>query len=920
MVHVSSCDGKKAEVGSVIKTLEYSDAFYSIAAKTSSQNPEEWLPLLIHLRDTAAVMQYLIDDWIPLEPEDLKLTAEELMTAGTFLAAVHDLGKATPIFQQKLLIHISFLREQLCQAGLTVSCSPTEEESRRYGSHAMMGALLLEEDGCREDIAVVVASHHGSTPEMGYSEEDASGSMESHPSFFRDRQSEDRWESVQHEYIQYALNLSGCKKYEELPHLCKHTQLLLCGLVIMADWIASNINYFPLIRKGKTRFIDFDERVRDGLKHLSLPSRWIPEAKIRSNELMDKRFGFLPNTVQQMVLQAAEELQHPGLIILEAPMGCGKTEAALTLAEQLAKKNKKGGLAFFLPSQATSNAIFTRLLAWADTLENSSSLAIQLAHGMAVFNRQYLQLQHIDEEEEGQPGLGVHQFFSGNKSRLLANFVVGTIDQLLMAGLQQKHIMLRHLGLAGKVVIIDECHAYDAYMNVYLDRVLKYLREYNVPVILLSATLPAERRIGLINAYRKYPLRADEIEKLHQLSYPMLTAADGEVLSIRTAAMKESSKRIEIYLIQDEQIFEVINSVLRAHGCAGIIVNTVSRAQKLAAELKEKTEAKVILYHAQFTVSDRNGKEMEILEYVGKKSDPSGRDSVIVVGTQVLEQSLDIDFDLLISDLCPMDLLLQRIGRLQRHKRPQRPTALLQAKCLILGADTDHLDSGTVAIYGEYLLKRTLALLPAVIDIPSDIARLVQATYDETDARQQKEGSFAQEYADYDALRTLEKKKAEGYLLPFQEETRRGSQTIEGLLSRRENISEDSARAAVREGDPSIEVLLLIEKKSGHFWLPSGESISYSGTAVPDPDTALKIEGGRLRLPHRLSNRFVNEAVTLELRNHTMEKLPGWMKSPWLHDELFLILDEKHTKRLLNRYLLTYQREEGLKVIDEKNE
>lgn len=918
MVHVSSCEGKKAEVSSVIKMPEHSDAFYSIAAKTSSENLEEWLPLLVHLRDTAAVMRYLILDWIPLAPEDLHLTKEELMVAGTFLAAAHDLGKATPIFQQKLLIHISFLKKQLCQAGLTVTCCPTEEESRRYGSHAMMGALLLEEDGCREDLAVVVASHHGSTPERGYSEEDAPGSMESHPSFFRDLHSADRWESVQHEYIQYALHLSGGRNYEELPHLCKHTQLILCGLVIMADWIASNPNYFPLIRKGKTGLIDFDKRTGDGLKHLSLPSRWMPE-KIPSKELMNKRFGFAPNAVQQMVLQAGEELKQPGLIILEAPMGCGKTEAALILAEQLAKKYKKGGLAFFLPSQATSNAIFTRLLAWADTLESSSSLAMQLAHGMAGFNRQYLQLQHFDDGE-GQPGLGVHQFFSGSKSRLLANFVVGTIDQLLMAGLQQKHIMLRHLGLAGKVVIIDECHAYDAYMNVYLDRVLKYLREYNVPVILLSATLPAERRIGFINAYRKHPIRADELGKLYQLSYPMLTATDGEVVNIRTAAMTELSKRIEMYRIRDEQIFEEINSVFLVHGCAGIIVNTVSRAQKLVAELKERTEAKLILYHAQFTVSDRSRKEMEILECVGKKSDSSARDGVVVVGTQVLEQSLDIDFDLLISDLCPMDLLLQRIGRLQRHKRPVRPTAMRQAKCLILGADADHLDSETVAIYGEYLLKRTLALLPEVIAIPSDISRLVQATYDETDAKHQKGESFAKEYTDYDALRTLEKKKAEGYLLPVQEETRRGTQTIEGLLSRRENISEDSARAAVRDGDPSIEVVLVIEKEPEKFYLPSGELIPCCGTSVPDSDTALKIEGGRLRLPHRLSNRFVNESVTLELRNHTMEKLPGWMKSPWLHDELFLILDGNYTKRLLNRYLLTYQREEGLKVIDEKNE
>ena len=182
-----------------------------------------------------------------------------------------------------------------------------------------------------------------------------------------------------------------------------------------------------------------------------------------------------------------------------------------------------GGVFFGLPTQATANGIFPRLLGWADTQsEKTLPQAIKLAHGMAELNECYLRLQgrgvQLEEDAQEEHRVQVHQWFRGNKQVLLANFVIGTVDQLLLAALAQKHVMLRHLGLAGKVVIIDECHAYDTYMNCYLDRTLEWLGWYKVPVILLSATLPARRRTELVEAYQQKKAAPDAMGNQLRLS------------------------------------------------------------------------------------------------------------------------------------------------------------------------------------------------------------------------------------------------------------------------------------------------------------------------------------------------------------------------------------------------------------------
>ncbi len=229
---------------------------------------------------------------------------------------------------------------------------------------------------------------------------------------------------------------------------------------------------------------------------------------------------------------------------------------------------------------------------------------------MAQLNADYLKLQQepvpvkntVDDPEER---VMVHQWFQGSKQALLANFVIGTVDQLLMAALQQKHVMLRHLGLAGKVVVIDECHAYDAYMNCYLDRALNWLGEYRVPVILLSATLPAKRRTELVTAYLNRKTLPDAPWKTCR-GYPLLTWTDGKQVQQTGIPLHTPPRRVTMESMTEEHLPEMLQNALREGGCAGVIVNTVRKAQDLAARLREELpEFEVLVFHAQFLMPDR---------------------------------------------------------------------------------------------------------------------------------------------------------------------------------------------------------------------------------------------------------------------------------------------------------------------------
>ena len=889
--------------------------FDLLTAKYDSQGM--WLPYYAHLLDTAGVMEKLVNHWLPAHIIDdiiKKNPSIQLDKLCIFIALVHDIGKATPIFQAKICDRSPYLKERIIVSGFEIQQTSQFLDASKT-PHSFAGEAILLELGCPEGIAAIVGSHHGKP----YSEtEDLQIMMMCYEENFygpkgRTSIQGAKWKDVWEQWIDIALFCSGYENIDELPDIDVPVQMILSGLLMMADWISSNAEYAPLISLDDTgEELNYPERIEQIWSNINLPDQWMPSCWFMDDELFKDKYGFTPNEMQRQMLKAVEEASTPGIYILEAQMGLGKTEAALSAAEILASKWHCEGIFFGLPTQATANGIFPRLKLWAEGQSEDVLLSIRLTHGMAMLQEGYRELfrgRASQNEDEEKSGLIVHNWFEGRKQALLSSFVVGTVDQLLMAALQQKHVMLRHLGLAGKVVIIDECHAYDAYMSCYLERALEWLGIYEVPVILLSATLPSQRRVRLMEAYHGKNFLTEPVGWRENNAYPILTYTDGDALKQCVIPVDTPRKRIRIVKIDADETSVVLKEKLVNGGCAGVIVNTVAKAQETVRILREQLpDYTVLLIHARYTMSDRQQIEEELLRRIGKASTPEMR-RVIVVGTQILEQSLDIDFDVLITQLAPMDLLLQRIGRLHRHGFRERPESLKEPVCIVCGCKET--DEGTKQIYGEWLLRRTAQIFPDTICLPDDISPLVQETY-----RDMKEDENLYFYwTEHREMQTIKERRASSHRIPGKREL---DETMHGLLENNVGNRETDALARVRDGESSIPVLLMLRGEEGTVaflpWQSQGEKIPMDH--VPSEDECCKILLQKVQLPRPLSVYRYDECIA-ELEKQNMEYLAEWQYSKWLQGELVLLLSEDLTTKLCG-FKLKYNKEYGL--ICEKEE
>ncbi|MGP2526622.1 CRISPR-associated helicase Cas3' [Acidaminococcus sp. LBK-2] len=905
-----------------------------LPAKASRDDETLWLPLWMHLRDTAYVMGYLVDTWLPEATQKAILPdgdEEKLRKTAVLLGFLHDLGKASPAFCSMLLQHLDEeVENRLERNGLSLSSYRGFPERSR-SPHALLGETVLLRYQFPLHFATIIGAHHGkphSLEDKHWDENQISPFSKTYANYY---DSDEREMGAMWKEIRWALIKQGLQwaqlSVQDIPNLTMPAQVLLTGLLIMADWIASNENYFPLISVASAGSeAEYPERAETGLRKLDLPDIWTPDEYTMSDARFQEKFGFLPNAVQKAVISAVQSSAQPGIFILEAQMGVGKTEAALAGADLLGSRAECGGLFFGLPTQATSNGIFPRIEAWASQEAHAEEtvLGIRLAHGASEMNDDYRELFHgtatMDEDEETE-GVLVHPWFEGRKQALLADFVIGTVDQLLMAALKQKHVMLRHLGLAGKVVVVDECHAYDAYMNQFLYRALNWLGTYGVPVILLSATLPYAKRTAMVRSYKglRSTVPAEKKEPwMCSKDYPLLTWTDGPDVKQMKVSLGTSELKVKIRKIHDDEIIPVLQDQLSDGGCAGIIVNTVKRAQQLAVELKQKlTDDEIMVFHAGFTMEQKAAIEHKLLERIGKKSQRE-RNHFIVIGTQVMEQSLDIDLDLLFTDLCPMDLLFQRIGRLHRHTR-NRPEKLQKPTCLVMGTDpADGLEEGAKAVYGEYLLMRTRELLPDQFSLPLDISEYVQNVYDENfiinPAAEEK--AFAQ----YQKVLKDKEQAAQTHCLelPRKSKHNQNRNTLEGWLDATPDLNEKQLEASVRDGDEGIEVILLQQcEEPGVFVDVASRKVRFYGDLEPGDDEARQIYRQKVRLPAFMGKGIFGEHVVKELEKTTKQWVPLWLKNPFLSGELFLVFNQEGKTELAG-YTIRYDSFLGLSYEKEK--
>lgn len=471
---------------------------------------------------------------------------------------------------------------------------------------------------------------------------------------------------------------------EDFELLSQRLSWWVAGVAVLADWIGSNTDFFP-----------YEARPRVGL------ARYWQQACQRAHRALDQT-GVLPvrspaavpfaqlfpHIAQPSALQAwavATALPAgPQLHLLEDVTGAGKTEAAVMLAHRLMAQGSADGYFIGLPTMATANAMYQRLVeVHARLFAGEASLT--LAHG----RKDLVEAFAASVLRPGQPEADPAQLDDSatarctrwladhNKRALLAPAGVGTLDQALLAVLQSKHQCLRLLGLFRKVLIVDEVHACDAYMQRTLEVLLHVHAASGGSAILLSATLPQGMKQQLFKAYAAGRGVARPV--LREPAYPLITswptAQEGQAQAVcdEVAVPTRDDVRRTIQVHYEADVGRVVAHITQALAqgrCVGWIRNTIGDALAAQALLREQVAPGCItLFHARFALGDRLGIEQDVLANLGARSGPAQRRGRLLIATQVAEQSLDVDLDVLVSDLAPIDRLLQRAGRLCRHVR-----------------------------------------------------------------------------------------------------------------------------------------------------------------------------------------------------------------------------------------------------------
>lgn len=716
--------------------------------------------LWCHLLDVAAVCEALLPRFGGVEdiPKPWLL----------LLVALHDIGKADAQFQNK----DPQQKARLEGLGLELEPEPNVTHFRHEARSAGWLASFLKEKGWGRDAGQVVTGairgHHGNF---------AAG-LEPGQFYIETAKSLARWSPLREALAALVMDTLGIKPYAlDRFQDAGAAGTKLSGLIVLSDWIASNHEQYayndPARLSAELPPPEYWEAAQAEAKRavhrLELTP---PEPSADKSPTFTTLWpGFNPRPIQAALENECRNGLLPGLAIVEAPMGEGKTEGAIYLAECWNRQTGRAGVYFALPTMATSNQMHGR---YQDYLERTSpGAAPRLVHGLSwlideVSPQEAAQTFGTDGGGENNSGEDdeplSREWFRPAKRALLASHGVGTVDQALGAALNVKHGFLRFLGLSAKTLIVDEVHAYDAYMNTLLCRLLSWCRVLGIPVILLSATLSRAQKEQLCAAYAGRnvlpPSAAEE-------PYPLLTFVPlaeveknggGETARIVPVSSDPPRTPPLAWISQIGMLDNPVQTAALAAaqsdsgGCVCVVVNTVAAAQETFRALQAMQErgklpedTRLLLFHARFRAERREEIEKAVLALFGKDANPDypRPKRAILVATQVVEQSLDIDFDVMLSQIAPVDLLLQRSGRIWRHvpdprhapnpRHADRPRYAHNGPALhLLLPEAGSFEfGGSGRVYSPELLLRTLVLLRnrAEISLPADFRPLIEACY-----------------------------------------------------------------------------------------------------------------------------------------------------------------------------------------------
>lgn len=710
-------------------------------AKTNQTGDATWHPLILHMLDVAAAA----DAIMAREPEAtrvrmatiLGMTWKDARLWLLLVVACHDLGKACPGFQCKW-------PELLAKTGLRLPRSPNTEINHAFVSQIALTELLRQKgwpDELAELAADAIGCHHGNRAS---------------PITLNDLQGDRRaigdneWADARQELLEALMKVFNPSRVPDKQDLSGPDFMLLSGITSFSDWIGSNETWFPFgSPEACMNLSDWFDKRRAHAEIALDAIGWEPRAPLSPRpKSFEQVFGFAPRPLQQAMIDGLAEVKEPAILLVEAPMGEGKTEAAFFAHLELQRRFEHRGLYVALPTKATGNAMFKRTLKFMHSQGTNRKLDLQLLHGAKLLNDTFQNLRFSGIYDSATGGeIRAGEWFTSKKRALLSEYGVGTVDQAVLPILPVRHNFVRLWGLANRVVVFDEIHAYDSYTGTLLTNLLRWLLALGSSVVLLTATLPPSIRRKLADV-----VAADLPEP--EKDYPRLSIFhSGEVKQAHFEADPARRQIIRLLGIPPELfgMRTVMEEYLAGGGMGLALVNTVQRAQEMyclfpegetivregqhvGKRLADGTE--VFLLHARFPAEQRQKREDHALETFGEGGSRTGKK--ILITTQVVEQSLDLDFDLIATDLAPIDLVLQRAGRLWRHARDRRPVS--DPTLLVAGLAGDEPPTFGKplwwgSVYSEDLLLRTWSLLRdgqrQNLTLPDEIDTLVQAVYEE---------------------------------------------------------------------------------------------------------------------------------------------------------------------------------------------
>ncbi len=722
-------------------------------AKTPDGQPgHAYHPVAYHLIDVASVCAELLRADPTLARDLARLTGStvaEAIRLIVLLAAVHDLGKFSRAFQAKvreLWPDLFGPYPDPVPGGTAANHQMVGHATfSRHLPHAR-GRILgsMGGDGGFEALASAVFHHHGRPlPRTDVPRElIGDAAIEAARACVDD--------------VVDALTHDEGEAHRPFPGSCDEADLAplswrVAGLVTLADWLGSNQAYFPCVAPTLS--------VRDYHRLRAVPAarRIVREAGLLPQPLSPVT-GYAaltgdvrtPSPMQDWA--GTTDLPLAGsLVLIEDATASGKTAAAFVVSHRAMLQGAGAGVYVGLPTMATANDAYGRFSGmhrrlYADGAEPSLVLAHGQRRSNATFMRSVLRDGASPRAGGGAVGPSCAAWLAdGSRRALFAHVGVGTVDQALLAVLPAKFAALRQLALAGRVLVVDEAHAYDAYVGEELAGLVEFHAAMGGTTVILSATLPATVRDRLARAhangrgirYRPAPWPS---------SYPCATVCgpDGTRTSVPVLPRPDLVRSVPVRRVGSvAEALARIAEASRAGACVAYVRNSVREAREAHAALVAMG-VDAVLFHSRFAACDRARIDAELSARFGPDGDAEGRRGRVVVATQVIEQGVDHDYDLVVTDLAPIDLLIQRIGRLWRHDRGPRP---VPCECLVVSPDPDgdvaadwvsSLLPGGARVYADHaVLWRSARTLfgagrldsPGLEGAPTSVRAMVEAVY-----------------------------------------------------------------------------------------------------------------------------------------------------------------------------------------------